>query len=99
MWKEVTHQRLNGENYVSCLFLPFTKRPREKLQTPSSGESPPPPVQTASFLCTEMLTHVVDSAQIAAMSVASRHVSVSLITIRCYFPRRNYPFTMELRLL
>ena len=43
----------------------------EEQQMPSSEQRLPPPVQTVGFLCTDMPTDVVGSAQIAAVSPGS----------------------------
>lgn len=66
-----------SRKYASVSFQSLLKASEEQ-QAPSSGQSLPPPVQTVGFLCTEMPTDVVGSAQIAAVSPAPGHISNDL---------------------
>lgn len=83
--------QMSGNASVSFHSLP---KASEEQQMPSSEQRLPPPVQTVGFLCTEMSTDVVGSAQIAAVSPAPGHISKwpHSMTILSYFPHCNSPF-------
>ena len=70
------------------LSLPVYQKQWEEQRTPSSGRNLPLPVQTLSFLCTEMLNDVVGSAQITAVSQTPSHISNDL-TARLFWAISN----------